>query len=145
MLLHTLSHACSSLFLACLCAFLIFFRFYLLERGEGREKEREEKHQCVVASSTPPTGDLAHNPGMGPDWESNQWPFGSQAGTQSTEPHQSRLSMCFLYLFFYCVAGLFLIGFTGLPYKWENYKRNFLVAICIWLCWGLFFPWNLFK
>ena len=36
----------------------------------------------------PPTGDLAHNPGMCPDWESNQRPFGSQASTQSTEPHQ---------------------------------------------------------
>ena len=28
------------------------------------------------------------NPGMCPDWESNQQPFGSQARTQSTEPHQ---------------------------------------------------------
>ena len=37
-----------------------------------------EKYQCVVASVTPPTGDLAHNPGMCPDWESNQQPFGSQ-------------------------------------------------------------------
>ena len=27
----------------------------------------------------PSTGDLACNPGMCPDWESNQWPFGSQA------------------------------------------------------------------
>ena len=35
-----------------------------------------------------PTGDLAHNPGMYPDWELNKRPFGSQAGTQSTEPHQ---------------------------------------------------------
>ena len=33
-----------------------------LERGVGREKER--KYQCVVASHTPPTGDLAHNPGI---------------------------------------------------------------------------------
>ena len=51
------------------------------------EKEGE-KHQCVVASHMPPAGDLAHNPGMCPDWELNQWPFGLQAGTQSTEPHQ---------------------------------------------------------
>ena len=36
----------------------------------------------------PPTGDLACNPGMCPDWESNWRPFGSQAGAQSTEPHQ---------------------------------------------------------
>ena len=47
------------------------FRLYLfivLERGEGREKERE-KHQCVVVSQVPPTGNLACNPGMCPDWE----------------------------------------------------------------------------
>ena len=47
------------------------------------EEEREgEKHQCVVASRMPPTGDLAHNPGMCPAWESNQRPFDSQAGAQ---------------------------------------------------------------
>ena len=35
--------------------------------------EREvEKHQCVVASHGPAAGDLAHNPGMCPNWESNQ-------------------------------------------------------------------------
>ena len=46
----------------------------------GKERGREgEKYQCVVAPGTPPTGDLAHNPGMCPDWESNQRPFGSQS------------------------------------------------------------------
>ena len=59
--------------------------YLFLERGEGREKEGE-KHQCVAASRAPTTGDLAHNPGMCPDWESNQRPFDSQAGTQSAEP-----------------------------------------------------------
>ena len=39
----------------------------------------------------PPTGDLARNPGICPDWESNQRPFGPQAGAQSTEPHQAGL------------------------------------------------------
>ena len=29
------------------------------------------KHQCVGASCMPPTGDLACNPGMCPDWEPN--------------------------------------------------------------------------
>ena len=45
--------------------------FYLfIFRVRGREGEREgEKHQCVVASCVPPTEDLAHNPGMSPDWE----------------------------------------------------------------------------
>ena len=69
--------------------------FYLfLERGEGREKERE-KHQCVVASHTPPAGGLACNPGMCPDWESNQRPFGSQDGAQFMEPHWSGLFFTF--------------------------------------------------
>ena len=45
----------------------------------------------MVASCTPPTGDLAHKPGMCPDGELNQQPFGSQAGTQYTEPHQPGL------------------------------------------------------
>ena len=69
-------------------------RFYLfIFKERGREEEREgEKHQCVVASQAPPTGDLAHNPGMCPDWESNQQPFDSQASTQSTEPHQPGLT-----------------------------------------------------
>ena len=45
-----------------------YFIYLFLERG--REAVREgEKHHCVVASSTPPTGDLACNPGMCPDWE----------------------------------------------------------------------------
>ena len=41
-----------------------------------------------VASRSPPTGDPTCNPGMCPDWELNQQPLGSQAGIQSTEPHQ---------------------------------------------------------
>ena len=55
----------------------------------GREEEREgEKHQCVFASQVPPTGDLACNPSMCPDWELNQQLFGFQVGAQSTKPHQ---------------------------------------------------------
>ena len=43
----------------------ILFIYLFLERGKGGSKEggREgEKHQCVVASHVPPTGDLACNP-----------------------------------------------------------------------------------
>ena len=36
----------------------------------------------------PPTGHLALNPSMHPDWESNWQLFGSQVGVQSIEPHQ---------------------------------------------------------
>ena len=45
-----------------------------------REKERERNIDVrgidgLVASCMPPSGDLACNPGMCPDWESNQQPF----------------------------------------------------------------------
>ena len=70
--------------------FIFFLRFYLfIFRERGREGEREgEKHQCVVASQAPPTGDLTCNPGMCPDWELKRRPFGSQAYAQSTELNQ---------------------------------------------------------
>ena len=72
---------------------IIFIHLFIFREGKG---ERDgEKHQCVVASHVPPTGDLACNPGMCPDWESNWRPFGSQANTQSTEPHQPGLRFFF--------------------------------------------------
>ena len=50
--------------------FLMILFIYFLVRG--REGEREgEKHQCVIAYHTPPTGDLVYNPGMCPAWELN--------------------------------------------------------------------------
>ena len=66
--------------------FFSFFKILFLERGKEREKEGETC-QCVVASCTPCTRDPACNPVTCPDWESNRRHFGSQAGTQSTEPH----------------------------------------------------------
>ena len=73
---------------------MILFLFIFREKKGGIEGE---KHYCAVASHAPPTGDLAHNPGMCPDWESNLQPFGSQAGAQSTEPHQPGLNTYFSY------------------------------------------------
>ena len=65
--------------------FFFFLRFYLfLERGKGER----EKHQCVVASCTLPTGDLARNRGVCPNWELNRRPFASPSYTQPTEPHR---------------------------------------------------------
>ena len=69
----------------------IFYLFIFRKMGREKESERNiyvwEIHQLVVSLS-PQTRDLVHIPGMCPDWESNWWPFGSQAGTQSNEPHQ---------------------------------------------------------
>ena len=58
-------------------SFFLFLRFYpFIYSREGKGGEREGgKHQCVVASHTSPTRDLACNPGMCPDWELNQRPL----------------------------------------------------------------------
>ena len=71
--------------------------FYLfIFRQRGREGEREgEKYQCVVAFRVSPAGDLGSKAGMCPQWELNQRPSGSQAGAQSTEPHQPGLKQNF--------------------------------------------------
>ena len=57
--------------------FIVDFLYLLLERGEGRKKERErninvQEIQQMVTSCTLSAGDLARNAGMCPDWESNQ-------------------------------------------------------------------------
>ena len=98
------------------------FIYLFLERGEGREKERErnidvQEIHWSVAFHMPPTGDP--NPGMCPDWESNQQPFGLQAGTQSTEPHQ---------------PGLFkrCLIFTSYCTDWHSVSWNLSVALKIW-------------
>ena len=83
--------------------FLLFYnllkRFYLLIfREGGMEREREgEKHrytrekQYLVASHMPSMGDLAHNPGMCPDQESNHRPFALWDDVHSTQPCWSEL------------------------------------------------------
>ena len=67
---------------------------YFLERGRKGEREGE-KHHYVVAFCTSPTVDLAYNPGMRPDWESNWPPFGLQADTWPLS-HTSQGSLWFL-------------------------------------------------
>ena len=62
--------------------------YLFIFKQSGKVGERRREISVCGCLSPVPTGDLAHNPGMCPDWESNQWPFGSQASTQSTDPHQ---------------------------------------------------------
>ena len=60
--------------------YFILFKILFIFRERGREGEKEgEKHPCVVAPHLLPSGDLAHNPGLCPDWELSWRPFGSQA------------------------------------------------------------------
>ena len=69
--------------------------YLFLERREGREKERERQINVWLPLMCLPTGNLACQPGMCPDWDSNQQTFGSKAGTQLTEPHQPGLCYFF--------------------------------------------------
>ena len=61
--------------------FLKYFIYLFLEKGERNSNVWLPLMRSLL-------GGLAHNPGMYPDWELNQRPFGSQASAQSTEPHQ---------------------------------------------------------
>ena len=57
---------------------------YFLDRGE----ERERNINVWLPHTCPTPGNLVCNSRMCPDWKSNQQPFGLQADSQSTEPHQ---------------------------------------------------------
>ena len=69
--------------------YIIFQFFTFLVEGKGGKMERNI-NMCLLFKH-PLLGTWSHNPGMCPDWESNWRPFGSQAGAQSTEPHQPGL------------------------------------------------------
>ena len=80
---------------------LIFKILFIFFKERGREGEREGKTNVQgkdrsVALHTPPHGDLASNPGMCPDQESNLRPFTLQNDVQPTEPHQSGQEVYYL-------------------------------------------------
>ena len=80
-----------SFFLSSFFFFKIFIYFF--ERtGKGGNKRRRGTSVC---NWSPPTRDLAHNPGMCPDWELNLQSSSLQAGAQSTEPHKPGLARSF--------------------------------------------------
>ena len=70
--------------------FYFFFNFiYLfLDREEGWEKERERSHKVWLPLTHPLLGTWHEPQACALHWESNQRPFGLQAGTQLAELHQ---------------------------------------------------------
>ena len=103
----------------CVFTSLLIKRFYLFifREGKGGRKRVRETSMCGCLSSYS-TGVLACNPGMCPDWESNWWPFGSQASAQSTEPHQPGPCSLFqwLWLYFACQFVLLIL----FHYRWDH-------------------------
>ena len=97
---------------------------------EGRERRKRGKnHQCVVASHMPPTGDLARNQGMCPNWEWYQQPFDLQAGAQSTELHQPEPQ----YILFVLLSSIPLHEYITIclsfHLQWTYYLDFWFVAI----------------
>ena len=66
------------------------FIYSFLERGEGREKERERNISVWLPLTWPPLGTWPATQACA-DWELNLRPFSSQPSTQSTEPQQPGL------------------------------------------------------
>ena len=66
--------------------FFLKILFIFIDRGE----ERERNINAWLPPVRPPTGDLVHNPGMCVDQESNQPPFGLQAGKLNSLSHTSQ-------------------------------------------------------
>ena len=93
--------------------------------GEG---ERMRDKHWSVASCTPPKGDLTRNPGMCPDWEGSQWPFGLLSSSRSTEPHQPGLDLWFLLSAF---RSFQQTSFVHILLCWH---LSFFFSNCKWHC-----------
>ena len=61
--------------LLAICILFLAFR----ERGREGERDGENINVWLPVAYPLPQGELAHNLGMCPNWESNQWPFASQS------------------------------------------------------------------
>ena len=90
-------HPTSVVTISCPNVFLYLKKYFVcqfLERGKGGRKRGRETwmwerniHWLPLAHAL--TGDWAHNPGLCPDWESNQRPFALWDDAQPTQPHQA--------------------------------------------------------
>ena len=92
---------------------LIYFlriSFFLSFQREGKEKERERSLIVWLPLTCPLMGTWPATQACALDWDSNQWPFGSQAGTQSTDPHQPGLQMLI-----FCFSVFVSIFEHGIP------------------------------
>ena len=77
-------------FLSLSVSFFLDCVYLFLERGDGREKERERNIDLLPLAHTKTRGQAGY-PGMCPDRESNRGPFTLWDNTGPTKPHLSGL------------------------------------------------------
>ena len=80
------------------CVIILFFkRFYLFTFREGKGGRKRGRKNIIVWLPVAPRAPLLRTwpatQACALDWESNRQPFGSQACTQSTKPHQPGLNV----------------------------------------------------
>ena len=117
-----------------------FFFFFLRERG--REGERERNISVWLPLTHPPTGNLAHNPGICPDWELNPVTLWLVAHTQSTELHQWGLKDLLYYKYLFQIFPYVEMGLKiwKVSHIWRKTKSVFfflssnmrIYTICSW-------------
>ena len=116
---------------------------HLFFRERGMEKERERDIDVWEKTSI---GGFSHalkwgpGPQPRPDWELNQQPYGLQAGTQSTEPHQPGLTPVIL-LFPFSVSYVFflLLGWSLTAFFCVTQK---LISVPFYLLMNFYYSLN---
>ena len=108
------------------------FTYLFLERGRKKEGERSISVWLPLTRSLP--GTLPKTKACTLDWESNQWPFGSQASTQSTEPHQPGCNFLFFFFFCLCVLGVYWASCICKFIAFIKFENSFLSPSALF--WG---------
>ena len=92
---------------------IVLLLIYLLIYREVKGERKRRRETSIGASCSGPTRDGTSNPGICPNWESNQKPFSSQYHSQPTEPRRSG-PHCSLFSDFLENVFLFVCVFTYL-------------------------------
>ena len=129
----------------------LLFTYYFLKilfifREKGREGERErEKHQCVVASHMPPSGDLACSPGMWPrlgmeltalwfaGWHSIRWAILARTKLSFVKLVYFPLTCCTRLLSQFLVLNVYSLKNIDISYFIKIFVYASVLYMCIYI------------